>query len=298
MSVLVTGANGLLGSAISRDLENAGEKVVRLVRCVHTAQHAELSRTVACDLRDHREVVRQLKSLQIDSVVHCAAITDLLYCEQHPAVAHEVHVVATELLTDVFHDTRFLYISTDSVFDGLAGSYDEDAAPNPLNSYAKTKLEGERSVRRLYDGLVIRTNLYDIRPTGGKSLAEWAYRKLVAAEQINGFTNVVFNPLHVSQIAHIVRLLLADMKAVRGLVHLGSDINLSKYDFILRLAESLGLPRDLIRAVELHKLRDEVIRPLNTSLEIARANSLFPHDSLSFDFGLEMLTRKVASFDE
>ncbi len=298
MNVLVTGGAGMLGATVADHLQSVGFHVTCLVRDARSQEIPVPIRTIACDLRDHHRLVSLLGSLEIDAVVHCAAITDLVLCENDPDLAHDVHVQATKQLTAIFPKARFIYISTDAVFDGEFGTYSEQSSPHPLNVYARTKLEGEPFVCSLPDGLVIRTNLYDIRRPGGKSLAEWAFEKLKTGQAITGFTDVTFNPLHTSQIAAVIQLLLAGQRSVRGVIHLGCDTVLSKYEFLRQLSESLSLPADLICPGELSCLPSGILRPRNTSLDITFAQSLFPVGNLSLRHGFGALARKVSSFHD
>lgn len=298
MKVLITGAAGMLGSAVVESLLSSSFGVFRLVRS-HT-QRSNLTNvnTLECDLRDQQHLRAVLGGLEIDAVIHCAAITDVAYCEEHPGVAHQVHLNATEELTRAFPHARFLYISTDAVFDGREGKYSEVSIPNPLNTYARTKLEGENAALRLSDSVVIRTNLYDIRRSGGRSLSEWAYQNLIAGQAISGFSQVYFNPLHVSQIASIIQLLLGEYRSVRGIIHLGSDVDLSKYAFLREICRYLNFSNELLSRSELPSFRDKIQRPLNTTLDIELAGALFPAETLSFTHGFQTLVRKVAGFDE
>jgi dTDP-4-dehydrorhamnose reductase len=111
------------------------------------------------DLTDCNAV---LKRFQHDSpclLLHCAAMTNTTECEQHPAQAQRINVDVSRFLADLFAEGRMVFFSTDLVFDGTTGCYREEDPCNPLNSYARTKVEAEEGVLAHANHLVIRTSL-------------------------------------------------------------------------------------------------------------------------------------------
>ena len=296
MRILVTGATGMLGGAVVKTLSDRGFQLTCLTRHAETQDSRDAIRWRSCDLSEESQIEREIGSREFDAVVHCAAITNLSYCEAHPDESHRVHVQATETLASALPHARFLYISTDSVFDGRSGDYDECALPNPLNTYAATKLGGESAVQDHPNGLVIRTNMYDIRRHGGQSLAEWAYNSWTSGQALNGFTNVLFNPLHVSQLVDLILELLTVHPSVDGIIHLGCDTQLSKCEFLTRLSRALHFQRSVIHPVEFQDSQGSLARPLDTTLRITRAQAIFGEEKLSLETGLKALSCKVAGF--
>ena len=296
MRILVSGATGMLGTAVVDKLSSGGFELTCLARRAPVVGEHESIRWLSIDLNEPLQIKRLINPLKFDAVVHCAAITNLVFCEEHPEEAYRVHVQATETLAKLFSNARFLYISTDSVFDGRDGNYKECEVPAPLNIYSETKLGGESSVQNHSKGLVIRTNMYDIRPFGGTSLAEWAYNSWTSGEEINGFTNVMFNPLHVSQLAELISLLLTTHESVRGVLHAGCDTHLSKHEFLARMCRVTNLPEAVVHPTEYQASQNCLARPLNTSLCIARAREIFGSENFCLESGLKALAIKVASF--
>ena len=77
-------------------------------------------------------------------------------CEQVPELTHAVNVKGTELLVEALpQGVPLIYISTDLVFDGVQGNYSERDEANPLNTYARSKLEAEQSVLRRAGSVVV-----------------------------------------------------------------------------------------------------------------------------------------------
>ncbi len=152
--MLVTGAAGLLGSEVVRAAGARGYEVLAADRS-------------ALDVTD-REAVRGMllgsggSNPPFTDVVHCAAYTAVDRAEEEPDLAARVNVGATRHVAEAAADAgaRFVYVSTDYVFDGKARTpYAPDAPVSPLSVYGRTKLEGERVALASQPGaLVIRTS--------------------------------------------------------------------------------------------------------------------------------------------
>ena len=293
MRILLTGASGLLGSTVRSVLRDRGCLVTPLSRRIPSNV---VTNWLQCDLTDSDSLQSTIGEREYDACIHCAAITDLRYCEYHPHVARQLHVDATKQLAELLPSTRFIYISTDSVFDGHQGGYLESSLTKPLNRYAATKMEGEQVLAPHSNYVVIRTNIYDIRPDNSNSLAEWAYRSWVSNKTINGFNNIFFNPLHVEQLSLLILNLLVDNLDFKGIINLGCKVPLSKLEFLRSLARVLGFADSQVNSSVYVPLADSLVRPLNTSLCVDYAKSLFDENLLCLESGLEVLRKKVAGF--
>jgi len=85
---------------------------------------------------------------EFDAVMHLAAYTNVANAEKERIKCFNINVNGTHnlLLQSMWYDKKFIYLSTDYVFDGNNGPYSEDDIPNPLNNYAKAKFETEKNI--------------------------------------------------------------------------------------------------------------------------------------------------------
>ncbi|NUR77106.1 MAG: SDR family oxidoreductase [Thermoleophilia bacterium] len=263
MKILLTGATGLLGSYLEPALRASSATVVPVS---HTSP--PLSGGVNCDLTDPEATARLLDVQEPDVIVHAAALTNVDRCETEPDVADRMNRLSTELLAAA--PARLVFISTDSVFDGTRGGYSEDDEPAPVNEYARSKLRAEEHVLATASGVCVRTNFFG-RSSRGHGLAEWLLRELEAEREVVGFEDVVFSPLYCRDVAHaLVEIALGD---VTGLLHLGGPA-VNKYDFGVLVAERFGLDPSLVKRGSIAEVALRAPRPLDTSLDSARAHSL------------------------
>ena len=148
-NILVTGGSGLLGKNIIPLLRKKYNIVF------HPSQ-----------LEMNIEVMEEVKSFindDVDMVIHCAAIVDVPYGENHPKEIIQTNVMGTVNITlaCMEKNIRLVYISTAHVFDGEDGLYKSTDPINPIGKYAKSKAAGEL-VSRIYDNsLSIRTEFFD-----------------------------------------------------------------------------------------------------------------------------------------
>src|ERR1039457_6256433 len=96
------------------------------------------------DLADFDAVVAAFRRDNPQLVIHCAALSKSLDCEANPALARKLNVETTVLLAQLAAEVPLVFLSTDLVFDGRVGNYDEAAPVNPLSVYAETKAAAEQ----------------------------------------------------------------------------------------------------------------------------------------------------------
>jgi dTDP-4-dehydrorhamnose reductase len=267
--IAVTGALGLLGANLVVENATRGCRTLALAR--KEFPDWPLVQSACCDLRDVGRLSAILEQEQPASIVHCAALTNVDWCESNPEAAKELHVDVSRELAAIARQigAKFVYISTDSVFDGETGGYFETDPTNPLNVYARTKLAGEVAVVEAYpDSLLIRTNLYGWNLQLKNSLAEWVLGKLESSTSFPGFQDVIFNPLLVNDLADLILEMLAG--DFTGLYHVAASDACSKFEFAVRLASVFGLNGNLIQPASSADIHFKARRPGNTSLDTSR----------------------------
>lgn len=287
--VLITGSNGMLGKDIVQLLTLAGSYDVFGMNRKHDSSLAE-GKSVVCDITNFNELQMIVEEIQPNIIIHCAAMVDVEGCEKNKEYADKINVDSTrQLATFKPESTKFVYISTDSVFDGQDGGYDEDTAKNPINYYATTKSLAEAVVESVNrNSIIIRTNIYGFHKDRGKSLVEWALNELLERRKISGFNDVYFNPVYTKQLARIVFELLKINYS--GIIHVGADNPISKYEFLRRLALKFKVDPELVDSISVDDISFNAKRPKNTSLSTRKLQKLL-NCEINIDDGLHELLR-------
>jgi dTDP-4-dehydrorhamnose reductase len=260
---------GLLGSNLVADLSARGIRTAAMAR--EELPNQPLVEWVRCDLTDACRLSELLERLQPACILHCAALTNVDWCESHPEIAASINVEISRNVASIASrmGSQFVYISTDSVFDGSSGGYTETDATEPVNVYAQTKLAGETAVlEALPQSLVVRTNIYGWNRQPKLSLAEWVLEKLESATAFPGFADVIFSPILVNDLGGCILELLE--RNVTGVYHVAAADACSKYEFSLRLAEVFGLDPALVQRASVEDAVFVARRPRNTSLNTSR----------------------------
>ncbi len=259
----ITGAGGLIGSHLARAAAQwAPEWQVR-----------GLTRE-QLDLTDDLAVRRLWRQDKPELVIHCAGITKSTTCEEQPALARQVNVEATARLADLAAEVPFIFFSSDLVFDGQQGNYDETAPTHPLALYGETKIAAEQIVLANPKHTVIRTSLNGgSSPHGDRGFNEDMRRAWQAGKTVKLFTDEFRCPIPAVVTAQAVWALVALNRP--GLYHLAGSERLSRWQIGQLLAARW--PR-LNPKMEPGSLRDYQGPPRapDTSLNCARIQKLLP----------------------
>ncbi len=272
MKIGITGANGMLGTALINKL-HLKHKIYATSRS--NGVKREQAEWDFFDLLDFETLHSWLDGKNMDIIIHCAAMIDVDKCEIMPEIATELHYKTTKIISSHLQKTdgMLVYISTDSVFDGKKSTpYTEEDGTRPLNIYAKTKLAGENPVLGMKNGLVIRTNIIGRSRSEKLSFAEWVLKGLVEKKKLNLFDDVIFSPLHVSDLSDLIHTLI-DQNIV-GLYNVASSTSLSKYEFGLMMADIFGLENRFIIKKFIKDKELVADRPCNMSLSSVKVSAV------------------------
>ncbi len=246
---------------------------------------------VQVDLQDQRATRRLLQALSAEAIIHCAALTDLDYCQTHAEQARVANVEATGHLAQWCgeHGTRLVFVSSDMVFDGSRGWYSETDATNPINVYGETKVEAEALVRaHCASHVIARSALIYGRPrTGGSSFSTWIEKRLISGQPIPLFVDQFRTPILVSDLAQALLELAAHSWV--GVIHLGGPERVDRFTFGRRLARASGFSELLLQRRRMNDHRQLAPRPLDVSLRTDLARALLSTPLHGIDEGLRLM---------
>ncbi len=263
MTTLVLGGHGLLGRRICQVLHQRGQAVLAASR---SDPHHPVDVTDAVVLRG------LLDRHHPTTVINCVAEVDLAACEADPDHAFAVNAKPVETLAQWCHvqHATLVQISTDQLFGGQgAVAHDEDSPIILHHVYAASKYAGEQAARQSPNHLIVRTNLTDIRSTGGKTpFARWVLDQAKSGV-VPGFDDYFCSTLDALSLAAAVLDLIAE--GARGTLHVGSSDVVSKADFIERLLQASGVPARVDRTSATMLTPP---RALSSGLDVRRAESV------------------------
>lgn len=269
--MIVTGASGLLGSALCG--ARPGGFSVAGTFWNHPVEIAgvELFKVNLADEDAADTIARRSPA----AILHCAALTQVDYCETHPDEAYRHNVLATRSVARAarLSGAYLIHISTDGVFSGNKGHYREEDVPDPVSVYARTKLESEGvALGEAPGSLVARTTIYGWNAIPKLSLAEWILGELRKGKEVPGFVDAIFSPLFTGDLAGILWELCRKRPA--GLLHVGSRESCSKYEFARQIASLYGFDPARVRESRLSDAALIARRPADVSMVVAKAEGV------------------------
>jgi dTDP-4-dehydrorhamnose reductase len=261
----ITGANGLIGNYL---VETAARFPQWRVRPLTRAQF---------DLLDFKTAEREFRKDRPQLIIHSAAVSTVAEAQKNPELARRVNVEATKFLAELAAEVQFVFFSTDIVFDGRKGNYNETDAPNPLHSYGESKLVAEQIILKNPKHLVVRTSLNGgVSRSGNRGFNEQLHKVLATGQGMKLFTDEFRCPLFAGETARAVWE-LAD-KNCAGIFHVAGAEKLSRFeigqllirrwlDVKTELESGLtkdfpGPPRALDTSLDVSKVQKVLSRPI------------------------------------
>jgi dTDP-4-dehydrorhamnose reductase len=197
------------------------------------------------------------------------------------------------LVSSELYSKFFIHISTDFVFDGVIGNYNEEDETSPISWYGNTKQMSEKIVREAkIPWAIVRTCLvYGNSLHGTRSnIITWVKNNLEQSRKIRVVDDQWRTPTYVRDLARGI-LLIIEKKAT-GTYHISGKDLLTPYDMALQTARLFNLNSDLIEKVNASTFSQTARRPLKTGLDISKARKELNYEPMSFEEGLrEMFGR-------
>lgn len=230
---------------------------------------------VSSDVKDRDEIKKVIYDYCPDFVVHTAAFTNVDLSEKMREEAWKINVKGVEYIAEAARaiDAHIIHISTDYVFDGKDGPYSENAKPNPVGYYGRTKLASENALR--ISGTfftILRTNvLYGIAHNSRPDFVRWVFNSLNKKEKIRIVKDQINNPTFIDDLVQGINKIIEFKKT--GIYNIGGKEYLSRYDFTLRIADFFNLDKKLITPITTEELNQPARRPLKSGLITLKAET-------------------------
>lgn len=250
MRLLVTGASGLVGAALTRAAAAAGHTVIGVVGRWNEAVPgaAELR---SADLSDPGAAARLLAEFRPDAVVNAAAVAEPALCEADPVRSAALNTAWPGALAAAAAGagTRLVNLSTEQVFAGETPPFGPDSVPAPLNRYGRQKLAGEQAVRAADPAAaVVRLPLLLGNSLGGRrSVHEKLFESWDAGRPAPLFTDEIRQVCTADSVAALL-LALGPRRDLAGVFHWAGADAVSRWELGRALCAHFGVPERWIVA--------------------------------------------------
>jgi len=261
MKVLVTGANGQLGHDVVNELRKRGHEAITSDIAGEMDYLLDITR---------KETVQKIADINPDATIHCAAWTavDAAEEEENKEKVYAINVTGTQNLVEAARklNCKFLYLSTDYVFDGQGEEpwKPDDTSYAPLCYYGQTKLEGEFSVSTLEKYFIVR--IAWVFGLNGKNFIRTMINVGKTHEEVRVVNDQIGTPTYTYDLSR----LLVDMIETEkyGYYHATNEGGyISWYDFCKEIYSQAGLNTRVIPVTTEEYGLSKARRPFNSRLD-------------------------------
>lgn len=308
MKYLITGSNGLLGQHLVKLLKNKAGRVIATARGENRLKDTSGYDFVSLDINDREQVLHVVASHKPDVIIHGAAMTQVDECETEKTRCWQTNVLATQYLIEAAQQTgaAFLLVSTDFIFDGEYGPYDENALPNPVSYYGLSKLAAEMLL--LTSGLraaIARTVLvYGVAEDLSRSnIVLWVKKSLEQGKNIRVVDDQWRTPTLVEDLATGCKLIAARLadenmdkaseKAEVSVYNISGKDMLTPYQMALKVADFFKLDKSLIEKADASSFSQTARRPPKTGFTIDKAKNELGYEPHSFEEGISVVGKAL-----
>jgi dTDP-4-dehydrorhamnose reductase len=290
--MLITGVSGLLGNNLAYYFRKKFNILGLYLTHPFVIEGIQIQ---IADLLSERSFKSIVHNFNPDILIHCASLTNVDFCETNHELTDRVNIMGTRVVVESVKEThtKLVYISSDSVYDGGKGDFQEADPVNPQNYYGLSKYKGELEVFKKSGTLIMRTNFFGWNIQEKYSIAEWILNELSNKKQIKGFRDAFFTSIYTFDLAKILDI--AIQQDLTGLFNCGSSTSLSKYEFALHIADCFNLDKDLIQPSSIADFDFRAKRGKNLTLNVSKLEKILEQKLPTITESIEAFYRDFES---
>lgn len=245
MRILILGGDGMLGHQLFTFLQDRHEVRCTLRQDISAYEHFGLfsdeKAYAGIDVRSLERLVGVFSDFRPEAVVNCIGIVKQRPTAKESIPSLELNALLPHRLAVLCKGigARLIHLSTDCVFNGKKGNYQEDDPSDAEDLYGKTKFLGEVQDDNC---LTLRTSIIGRELSRHKSLLDWF---LAQTGEIKGFKNAIYTGFTTLEMSRIIEKMLVEHPEALGVYQVASD-PINKYDLLLLFREKLGHVVDIV----------------------------------------------------
>jgi dTDP-4-dehydrorhamnose reductase len=298
--ILITGSNGLLGQKLVELLiKQSGVYTIATARGDNRLPFVEGYEYHPMDITQPDQVQEVIALTQPDVVIHTAAMTNVDQCEFEKEACWAQNVKAVEYLVKACREQNafLVHLSTDFIFDGANGPYDETAEANPLSFYGWSKYAAEKIVQ--HSGIrwaIARTVLvYGIAYDMSRSnIILWVKKSLEERKNIKVVTDQWRTPTLAEDLA-MGCYLIANQEA-EGIFNISGQDLLTPYEMATLTADYFGLDKSLIAKADSSTFTQPARRPARTGFLLDKPRQTLGYTPRTFQEGIALLAKQIEPY--
>lgn len=212
-------------------------------------------------------------------VIYAAGCKDVRYCENNENEAFYINAEVINLLISCLKGEKFIYISTDYVFDGMEGNYSENHSPNPKTVYGRSKLQGEENTLKYKNSIVVRTSgVYGL----GSGWMEWITEQSKHNKETVCYTDVRNSPTYAENLAEMILDVINE--DFSGVINLSGPDRIDRFELYKYVLSCYNMNDNILTQGTCNGTL-----PYDISLDTSKYTSLTGKRPDSLEFGLGRL---------
>lgn len=258
MRILILGGNGMIGHKVYQALRLVFDDTWVLLRQnLKDLNYKELFNFKkvldAIDLKEFERLVRILDDLNPDIIINAAGITIRRGIDVSISNTITINSTLPHFLEEWINGKigkRLIHFSTDCVFSGKIGDYNESSTPDAVDYYGRSKALGEVTGPQ---SLTLRGSMIGKELANHTELLEWFLSQ--KGKSVNGFNNVIYGGITTVKMAEYVTKIITDFPSMSGLYNV-SSIPISKYDLLKLLNENFDVGSEILICENYHSKKN------------------------------------------
>jgi dTDP-4-dehydrorhamnose reductase len=261
--IMIFGSNGQLGRELSKIYKDA-------ILISHKKDNSENG----VEFTNPDEVKRIVREYKPDVIINAVALTNVDLCEKEPEIAYLINSKSVKFLSQycISQGSKLIQVSTDYVFDGETGHYNEDSLPYPINYYGLSKLIGDNFAQMTENSIIVRTSgVYGY----SNNYPKFVYNALKSGKPVKAISGY-YSPIHSANLAKsIAELIAIDYE---GIINIAGE-RISRYDLAVQISKFFNLKGNIEEVSNINSMIAK--RPFDSSLDISQAKKIIKTDFYS-----------------
>ncbi|SHH23652.1 sugar nucleotide-binding protein [Clostridium grantii] len=302
-TIIITGSSGFIGRYLVSKLK-CNYRIIGIDSM--ELKNNQCDYFYKIDINNYERVQEIFVDYKIDFVIHTAAEKSLVKCENDKEKAYKINYLGSEFLYGLTkkQGAKFIFISSDQVFDGQEGNYLEIGKTNPINYYGELKVIFENKFKDEKDIAICRTALtFGAIPESQSAyfdevkhkeflvvqgyIVQHVKYKLSKREYISLPKNEYMNPTSVELLYNQISKVIE--KDITGIVHCCGSEKISRYEFGKKIAKSFGLDDRFIKSED----SNDKLRPKDVSLDVKYSSEILGMKYWNVDIMLRKLKNEI-----
>ena len=282
----VIGASGFIGHHLINKYR------IQYPDCIGTSFSNNKINLLKFDIKNPNIEPLNLERTGHKAVIIAAYKSNIFYCENEPSKAYEVNVDGVlQLIKNLSKTTlKIIFLSSEYVFDGIQGNYNDDHPRNPKTVYGKHKKIIEDRIKNLTDNfLVLRLSKNYGLKKGDNTILDEAANLLSQRKEVLAAEDQYFNPTFIDDLVQAITNI--QEKDLKGYMNVCTPEIWSRFEMYTQLAQITNQDINLIKKIKLYDIPEMKGRPLNTSMVCNRLKQ----ETQSTFISLKDAMKKVAS---